>query len=103
MVEYKEIPEEYDFNTEFDTWILAFCPDLDEWFATNKRFFFYEYPIEFPDEAAAIEYFKNNPKTFYDLEIEMDVYRPHFYEGGVWLSNTRELVAVECQQRSERE
>ena len=95
MIEYKDVPEEYDFCSEFDTWILAFCPDLDSWFATNRRFFFYEYPMEFPNERAAIGYFKRNPNVFLNLENNMGVYRPDFNEGGVWLDNTEELVKVE--------
>lgn len=95
MIEYKDVPDGYSFSSEFDTWILAFCPDLDSWFATNKRFFFYEYPIEFSGEAEAIDYFVKNPKIFYDIEMKMEIYRPYFNEGGVWLDNTKELVKVE--------
>lgn len=94
QVEYVEIPEEYDFSTEFDTWILAFCPDTDEWFATRQRFFYFEYPVEFPSEEEAIRYFKNDSNEFLRLEKEMGVYRPLFYENGVWLANVRELVPV---------
>ena len=97
MIEYKDVPEEYDFSSEFNTWILAFCPDLDSWFATNHRFFFYEYPMEFPNERAAIDYFKRNPNVFLSLENNMGVYRPGCYEGGVWLDNTKELVRVELR------
>ena len=47
---YKTVPQEFDFNTEFPTWIIAFCPDTDSWFVTNKRFFYYEYEKEFETE-----------------------------------------------------
>ena len=95
MIEYKDVPEGYDFSSEFDTWILAFCPDSDSWFATNRRFFFYEYSMEFPNEKAAIDYFKRNPNEFLNLENNIGVYRPCFNKGGVWLDNTKELVRVE--------
>ena len=95
MIEYKDVPEEYDFCSEFDTWILAFCPDSDSWFATNRRFFFYEYPMEFPNEQAAIDYFKHNPNEFLDLENNIGVYRPCFNKCGIWLDNTKELIKVE--------
>ena len=36
---YVEVPKEYNFNTEFPTWIIAYCQDSDSWFVTNKRFF----------------------------------------------------------------
>ena len=94
MIEYVKIPDEFDFSTSFPTYILAFCPDTDSWFATNQRFFFYEYPIDFPNEEAAISYFKRNPEVFMDLENEMNTYRPSFNDGGVYLENTKELITV---------
>lgn len=97
MITYESIPDGYEFSTEFPTYILGFCPDRDGWFATNRRFFFYEYPMDFPNEEAAIQYFKRNPKVFYNLEKEMDIYRPSFYDGGVWLENTKELIMIKDQ------
>lgn len=94
MITYEKIPDEYDFSTEFPTYILGFCPDMNSWFATNQRFFFYEYPMDFPNEEAAIGYFKRNPEVFYNLEKEMITYRPSFYDGGVWLENTREFITI---------
>ena len=94
MITYERIPDGYDFSTKFPTYILAFCPDMDGWFATNQRFFFYEYPMDFPNEENAIEYFKKNPGVFYNLEKEMDIYRPSFYNDGVWLENTKELIMI---------
>lgn len=94
MAEYVKIPDEFDFSTRFPTYILAFCPDTDSWFATNQRYFFYEYPMDFPNEEAAIAYFKRNPEVFADLENEMNIYRSNFNSGGVYLENTKELVMV---------
>ena len=91
---YEELPEGMDFSTEFETFILAFCPDTDSWFATNKRFFYYEYPKDFPDEESAIEFFKNHPDVFYEEEARMQVYKPDFYLGKVRLENTDELIDV---------
>ena len=91
---YEELPEGMDFSTEFETFILAFCPDTDSWFATNQRFFYYEYPKEFPDEESAVEFFRNNPGLFYEEEARMQVYKPKFYLGKVKLDNTDELIDV---------
>lgn len=91
---YKTVPDEYDFSTEFPTWIIAFCPDLDTWFVTNKRFFYYEYGKEFDSEQDGIEFFRNNAKIFFDIETKMNVYKPSFYECGVWLENINELIEV---------
>ena len=95
---YVEVPEEYDFNTEFDTYIIAFCPDLDSWFVTNKRFFYYEYEKEFETEEEGVKFFKENPKLFYDEETRMGIYRPSFRQNGVWLDNTRELISVSMEE-----
>lgn len=95
MITYEKIPDGFDFSTKFPTYVLAFCPDTCSWFATNERFFYYEYSMEFPNEALAIEYFKENPEVF--LKLEEDVlcaYRPSFYEGGVYLRNINELISV---------
>ena len=91
-VAYESLPDGVDFSTKFKTYILAFCPDTDSWFATNERFFYYEYPMDFPNEAAAIGYFKRNPDVFLKLEESMEVYRPDFRDGGVFLDNTGEFV-----------
>lgn len=91
---YKEVPEGYSFSSEFNTWILAFCPDSDSWFATNQRFFYYEYPMDFPNEEAAVGYFKRNPEVFLKLEESMKINRPSFNLGGVYLENIKELVKI---------
>jgi len=91
---YTSSPEEYDFSTQFPTWIIAFCPDTDSWFVTNNRFFYYEYDKEFLNENDGIAFFKNNPKIFYDEEIRMGCYRPYFRANCVLLDNTHELVFV---------
>lgn len=92
MSAYVAVPEEYDFSTRFPTYIIAFCPDLDCWFVTNQRFFYYEYDREFSTEEEGITFFRENWKTFYDLEILMEAHRPSFRKDGVWLDNTCELI-----------
>ena len=94
MITYQEIPDGYSFDSKFDTYILAFCPDTDSWYATNERFFFYEYPMEFKSESDAIEYFKMNPDIFMELEISMEANRPSFNKNGVYLENTKELIKI---------
>jgi hypothetical protein len=86
--------DDLSLGKEYETYILAFCPDLDCWFATNQRCFYYEYPKEFQTENEAIKFFINNPNIFLDKEIEMEVYKPSFYENGVYLSNIKKLIKV---------
>lgn len=82
---YVTIPEEYDFNTEFPTWIITYCPDTNSWLCTNQRFFYYEYPDEFQCENDAVNYFRNHVDEFIKLNCEM------FYRtvDNVFLENTR--------------
>ena len=68
---YKEVPGEYNFSTIFPTYIIAFCPDADEWFVTNKRFFYYEYDkgvkidhVQLPDAIFKVDHDKTNRKIY---------------------------------------
>ena len=93
MVEYKEVPKEYEFNHKFDTWIIAFCPDILDWFATNERFFFYEYNKEFNSEQEAINYFIDNAREFYKIEEQiMEI--PKFARNKLWLSNLENPIEL---------
>ena len=93
MVEYKEVPKEYELNHKFDTWIIAFCPDTLEWFATNERFFFYEYSKEFNSEQEAINYFIDNVREFYKIEEQfMEI--PKFAQNKLWLSNLKNPIEL---------
>ena len=82
---YVTIPEEYDSTTEFPTWIIAYCPDINSWFCTNQRFFYYEYPAEFQCENDAVAYFEGHVDEFIALSCEM--YPSKLHE--VFLENTR--------------
>ena len=82
---YVTVPKEYDFNTEFSTWIIAYCVDTDSWFCTNKRFFYYEYPDEFQCENDAVNYYENHVDEFIELNCEMRSKKID----SVFLENTR--------------
>jgi hypothetical protein len=95
---YKSLPDGCDFSTVFPTYIIAYCPDSCTWFATNNRFFWYEYEKEFENEEAAVQFFKENAKLFYDLEIEMGVQRPSFFDHVVLLeygSDNCDFIKIE--------
>lgn len=62
---------EVGFDTEFPTWIIAYCPDTDSWFCTNRRFFYYEYPEDFPCEKDAVNYFLEHVDRFIELNNEL--------------------------------
>lgn len=99
MIGYERVPDGYDFNTEFDTWIIAYCPDEVSWFLTNHRFFFYEYGEvdykgeyhlkEFKTIEDAIWYFVCYKKIFFQREKELlgeeFEFRPSFAKNKVFL------------------
>ena len=66
---YKEMP--LDAMQPHDTWIIAFCPDTDSFFATNQRAFFWEYEKEFESEESAINYFENHVGFFLRIDNEI--------------------------------
>lgn len=63
---YKEMPK--DAMQPHDTWIIAFCPDTDSFFATNQRAFFWETEEEFETEEDAIHYFDKQRHYFTEIE-----------------------------------
>lgn len=89
---YKSVPDGYSFESIFPTWIIAYCPDSDEWVATNHRFFYYEYPKEFKNEKLAIEYFIENANEFLKIENDMGIHRPCSANNGLWLSNINKFI-----------
>ena len=66
---YKEMPS--DAMQPHDTWIIAFCPDTDSFFATNQRAFFWETEEEFNSEEDAIYYFDRQTDYFINVENEI--------------------------------
>ena len=66
---YVEMPP--DAMQPHDTWIIAFCPDTNSFFATNQRAYFWEAEEEFDTEDDAVYYFSNNTDYFIDIENEI--------------------------------
>lgn len=85
-IEYKVVPQGYDFSSEFPTFIIAYCPDYDEWFCTNTRFYFYEYQKEFVSYEDGYKYFKDNLKEFLELKQSMKEAIPYyeFHKDELW-------------------
>ena len=85
------IPDEFDFSTEFPTWIIAYCPDTNSWFCTNKRFFYFEYPEEFHCENEAVEFFHTHVPMFMGFQREL---YPKVTDT-IFLENTRQQYIVD--------
>lgn len=84
-VEYKEC-----FNKEYETWVIAFCPDTAEFFATNKRGFFWQLNREFNTEKEAVNYFESHVLDFISIQndIMKEIIYGYNFNDYVWLDNT---------------
>lgn len=91
-VVYEAVPEGFDFNSVFDTYILGYCPDTLSWFATNQRFFYFEYPKEFKDKEEAEDYFRRNKYEFYNLQLDLTEYIPDFAKNTLFLDINKNLT-----------
>lgn len=83
---YKEIPEPID--TKYPTWIIAFCPDTDSFFVTNKRYFFWQSREEFESEEDGIEYFETHAAKFGNTRNEIMKFFGQKVTDSVFLENT---------------
>lgn len=61
---YIELKENENFSDTYPTWIIAYCVDINAFFVTNKRHFFWESESEFISEDMAIQYFTSHLKEF---------------------------------------
>lgn len=75
MHNLKSYNEHYD--TEFPTYIIAYCPKSDMFFATNKRFFLWESEERFFTEKEAIEFFYGNIIYFHELRKGISLLVPN--------------------------
>ena len=65
---YIEINE--DFSTKYQTYIIAFCPDTDNFYISNERHFWLEFEKEFSSSKEAMEYTKSNREYFINKRNE---------------------------------
>ena len=84
-----ELAKNEDFSQVYPTWIIAYCPDTDSFFATNQRFFYWEdNPFgwgddnEFESENEAINYFKQHLEDFRKTRNEI------LSDTGGWSTNS---------------
>ena len=87
------------FNKHYDTWIIAYCPDTDEFFATDQRFFFWETEETYKTKEDAINCFESHISYFLNIKNKILSgfiygYEPQDY---VWLSNTMKKYYAEEQ------
>lgn len=83
----------YSFSKEYPTWIIAFCPDYNSFFATNQRGFFWQHEQDFPDEESAIKFFKENVDIFKEKNKSiLENTGGWKYEDSVFLENTKERL-----------
>lgn len=88
---YKTLKSNDNFSNKCSTWIIAYCLDSNSFFATNERFFFWEYEVEFYSEDDAIKYFKNHLEKFWNIRKEiLEKCGGWSINSDMWLENTKE-------------
>ncbi len=94
MIIYEEIPD--DAMREHDTYVIAFCPDIDTFFVTNQRAFFWETEQDFETKEGAIEYIKLNIEYFKNIhnQIMGECYAGNHYGRG------KDVIFVECDNNA---
>lgn len=87
---YKEMS--YDATNPHNTFVIAFCPDIDTFFVTNERDFFWETQQDFETKEDAIKYIKLNIEYFKNIhnQIMGECYAGNHYGRG------KDIIFVEC-------
>lgn len=75
---YKTVPQRMSFDTEFNTYVIAMCPDTNGWFTTNNRFWYYQYPLEFKTNDEAIKYFIEHKRKFHKIHKKIMGFKKEF-------------------------
>ena len=89
-----------DANKHHDTYIIAFCPDIDSFFITDTRCYYWdtEDKFEFNSVDEAIRYFENHLTYFLDVNNTLmeGMYYGITYENNkqVYLENTGKRYKV---------
>jgi len=66
---YVEINE--PFNTKYDTYIIGYCVDTNEWFITDERHWFFQFDEEFDTYENAYQWFVDNVQIISDKQVEI--------------------------------
>ena len=66
-----------EFNKRYNTYVIAYCLDTDEFFVTNQQYWYWQYNKEFLSEQEGIEYFENNVGEF--IRIANDLRKGNGY------------------------
>lgn len=94
---YRSVPAGFNFSTEFPTYIIAYCPDMDDFFVTNTRFYYYEYNKEFNSYSEGESYFMNHLEEFFEIRKSMSDAIPYYYghENELWFT-TEDMKNIKC-------
>lgn len=87
---YNKVPEGYDFSTEFDIYVIAYCIDSNTWFVTNQRFWYFQFDNEFQTEKEGIEFFESNLSMIFKKQKELCFWK----DKDIYLENTSKLYSV---------
>lgn len=87
---YNEIPKEYDFDTEFTTYVIAYCIDSNTWFVTNQRFWYFQFDNEFETEEEGIKFFESNLPMISKQQEELCFWR----DRSIYLENINKSYII---------
>lgn len=92
---YKKLKDNESFSDTYATWIIAYCLDTDSFFASNQRYFYWEYNDEFQCENDAINYFRNNLKEFWNVRKDILSHTGGWsIDRDLFLENTKERFNI---------
>ena len=91
---HREFTESFD--KEFDSWVIAYCVDTDEFFITRQRGFFWEDEKTYKILSDAINAFESNIERFIGIKNDISSHCIYSYkpDNKVWLSNTKRWYAL---------
>lgn len=92
------VQKEYtdEFSKEYATWIIAYCPDTNEFFVTRQRGFFWEDDTQYESKDAAIQAFTHNVPKYVLIknDIMKNMGQQMMLDDKVWLSNTEKWYSA---------
>ena len=60
-----------NFNEEFPTYVIGYCPDINSWFITKQRYWAFQFNEEFNCYDEALNFFNNNQEMILNKQNEI--------------------------------
>ena len=88
--------KEFAIMKNTSRWIIAYCPDVDCFFAIDEGGFFWECDKEFSSEESAVSYFESNIPYFLKTKNEIleKCIMGYTPENNVYFDNTEKFYNI---------